>query len=101
LAKRSSQSATKDGQAGDLSFAEWYEVLVKAFEQPGEADGYKSRRELAELSGLSNYALGKRLEALIRDNRVEVGKVYRRGVAGLVQRVYAYKLKKEKDCSSP
>ena len=95
MSKRSSQADTESSQAGDLTFAEWYEVLVKAFEQPGEADGYKSRRELAELTGLSTYTLDKRLEALIRDDRVQVGKVYRRGVVGLVQRVFAYKLKKD------
>jgi len=92
LSKKSSQAATESSQAGDLSFAEWYEVLVKAFEQPGEADGYKSRRELAELSGLSTYALDRRLDALLRGGQVEAGKAYRKGPTGFQQRVYVYRL---------
>jgi len=92
LSKKSSQAATESSQAGDLSFAEWYKVLVKAFEQPGEADGYKSRRELAELSGLSTYALDRRLDALLQSGQVEVGKAYRKGPTGFQQRVYVYRL---------
>jgi len=83
---------TESGQAGDLTYDEWLAVLVRAFEQPGEADGYKSRAELMEQTKLTVYMLDKRLELLLRRGMVESGKGTRRGPAGLSQTTFVYRL---------
>jgi hypothetical protein len=67
-------------------------VLVRAFETEGESDGYKSRAELSELTGLSTYMLDKRLDALLKSGKAVTAKAYRRGPAGLLQKVYVYRL---------
>jgi len=66
-------------------------VLQAALAEPGP-DGYLSRRELAELTGLSTYALDRRLDVLLKNGQVEAGKGYRKGPTGFQQRGYVYRL---------
>ena len=89
--KKSSQVDTESSQAGDLTYDEWMRVLQAALAEPGP-DGYLSRRELAELTGLSTYALDRRLDVLLKNGQVEAGKGYRKGPTGFQQRVYVYRL---------
>jgi len=92
LTTKSSQTDTKSSQEDGLTYDQWLAVLVRAFEQPGEADGYKSRAELMEQTKLTVYMLDKRLEILLKSGMVESGKGVRHGPAGLAQRTFVYRL---------
>ena len=92
MSPKSSQLTTKDSQAGDLTYDEWAQILIRAFEVENTLDGYKSRAELMEQTKLTVYMLDKRLEILLKSGMVESGKGTRRGPAGLSQTTFVYRL---------
>ena len=78
-----------------ITETELLEELVKSLSNTGmEPDeGVRTVLELSEHLDSPAQAIRSRLKALIRDDRVEVVKVPRRGMTGVVSRRLCYRLK--------
>jgi DNA-binding IclR family transcriptional regulator len=66
-------------------------ALVRAVGQLDSGEGYMTCVDLVEATGLSEYAVHRRLKRLVADGKVVVGKVPRYNIGGQRYFAWAYK----------
>lgn len=75
----------------DITREDWERILGKAWL---DVEGFKSKRELEQITGLSNDVITRRLEKAIDAGLVEISKQKRVGRCGTNAPVFVYKLNK-------
>ena len=68
-------------------------ALVDALEFQNDDDGFIRAEDIADALGWNIDRTRRHLRALLRDDMIEVGRVYRKDLSGRVQPVAAYRLK--------